>query len=859
MARHLRSLGVGPGALVAICVDRSLEMLAALIGIWRAGGAYVPLDPTYPQERLAFMLKDTGVEVLLAQGRLMKKLPEGAPRVVCLDQLNESGAGEEPANTVSGASPDNLAYVMYTSGSTGRPKGVEILHGGVVRLLFGVDSARLKETEILLQLAPISFDASTLEIWGALLHGGRCVLFPERVPTTQDLGKVLKEQRVSTLWLTASLFNQVVEEAPEVLRPVDQLLVGGEALSAYHVRRALELLPTTQLINGYGPTENTTFTCCYLVPRPLDKSVSSIPIGRPIANTQVFILDRYLKPVPIGVAGELHVGGDGLARGYRNRPDLTAENFVPNPFSGVSGARLYKTGDLVRYLPDGNIEFLGRLDDQIKIRGFRIELGEIEAVLAEHPAVKATAVVVREEATGTKRLVAYVTLLPGSAPTPEDLRNFLKGKLPEYMLPWGFDFLPSLPLTPSGKVDRRGLPAPRCSRAEREEGYVAPRTELEKKLARTWVEVLKLERVSIQDNFFDLGGHSLLAVKLIQRVEKEFGKSLTLAFLFQAPTVKDMAAALSDPSPLEGFPGVIPIQPKGRRPPFFCLGAGPLFGPLALRLGSEQPFLGLGTVESDLQDFPAPFRLEDIAACLVLKLRKFQPNGPYFLGGWCDDGTVAYETAQQLRAQGERVALLVLFEVWNHARWRKHSRLKTFHIRLHHWARRIRFHLADLRTLSMREALANLRDRWNFQLMILGNKIWEACYKGLLRMNGQIGGKLRDFNKIEYVTVRNYLPKPFSGRVVLIRSISELEGDDQDSEMGWRSLISQLEVHHVPGGHRGMFNEPNVEVLAKALWACFLEAQAKDTRSDPAMANSRQQVEDPAVWDPSQFDADSTL
>jgi amino acid adenylation domain-containing protein len=545
LAHFLRKRGVGPEVLVGLCVERSPEMIVGLLGILKAGGAYVPLDPTYPKGRLAYMLKDAQVPVLLTQHRLVKRFPEHRTKLVCLDADWEVIVRESEGNPVSEVTAENLAYVTFTSGSTGTPKGVEVPHRGILRLLLGVDYAHLDATETFLQLAPLSFDASTFEVWGALLHGARLVLSPEKIPEPKELGHVIQRQGVTTLWLTTSLFNVVIDEAPEALSGIRQLLIGGEALSVPHVHRALERLSCTQMINGYGPTESTTFTCCYCIPNQLDRSVSSIPIGVPIGNTEVYLLDCSLNPVPIGVPGELHIGGAGLGRGYLNYPDLTAEKFIPNPFGQELGGRLYKTGDLARYLPDGNIEFLGRADDQVKIRGFRIEPGEVEAVLGRHPAVHQSVVLAREDRPGDKRLVAY--LVPGQqqAPTSSELRSFLKEKLPDYMLPSAFVFLGALPRTPSGKVNRRALPAPEGLRPELEAAYVAPRTEVERIIATVWREVLRMEKVGLYDNFFDLGGHSLLLVQVYSKLQEVFGKDISMIDMFKYPTINALTTYLS--------------------------------------------------------------------------------------------------------------------------------------------------------------------------------------------------------------------------------------------------------------------------------------------------------------------------
>jgi aspartate racemase len=542
VAHYLRRLGVGPETLVGVCMERSLEMIIGLLGILKAGGAYVPLDPDYPKERLVFMLKDTQARVLLTQERLVEKLPDRTVHLIRIDKHWEEITGESYENLETGATAENLAYVNYTSGSTGEPRGVEVLHRGVLRLLFGVEYVHIDKSETFLHLASTSFDASTFEIWGPLLHGAKCVLFPGTVPSPTELGQLFHQHKVSTLWLASSLFNTVIDEAPDALSGVRQLLIGGEALSVPQVRRALALLPQAQIINGYGPTESTTFTCCCSIPRELDQSINSVSIGRPISNTKVYLLDANLSPVPIGVTGELCIGGDGLARGYLNRPDLTAEKFIPNPFSSEPGARLYRTGDLARYLPDGNIEFLGRIDNQVKIRGFRIELGEIEAVLEQHAAVRDAVVLAREDVSGDKRLVGYIVPNQEPTPTPHDLRSYLKEKLPQHMVPSAFVFLDSLPLTPNGKVDRRALPAPDENRPELKEAFVKPRTSVEELLAGIWAEVLKLEKVGIHDNFFDLGGHSLKATQVMSRVREALRVDLPLRVMFEAPTIAELAS-----------------------------------------------------------------------------------------------------------------------------------------------------------------------------------------------------------------------------------------------------------------------------------------------------------------------------
>ncbi|BAZ21897.1 amino acid adenylation [Kalymmatonema gypsitolerans NIES-4073] len=541
LAHYLKSLGVGPDVLVGICVERSLEMIVGLLGILKAGGAYVPLDPEYPQERLSFMLEDTQLSVILTQEKLVNKLPNRKACVICLDTNWDIINQQTQQNSTTSIKAQDLAYVMYTSGSTGQPKGVSIVHQGVVRLVKQTDYVSFSAQEVFLQVAPISFDAATFEIWGCLLNGGQLVIFPSNTPSINELGQVIEQYQVTTLWLTAGLFHLMVDEKIDALKPLRQLLAGGDILSVPHVQKFLQTVGNCQLINGYGPTENTTFTCCYQIPKSLSPDVS-VPIGRPIANTKVYILDKNLQPVPVGVPGELHIGGAGLARGYLNRPETTAEKFIEiELFDKVE--RLYKTGDLARYLPNGNIEYIGRIDNQVKIRGFRIELGEIEAVLSQHDDVQVSCVIAKEDSSGGKCLVAYVVPHQQQIPTISELRQFLSNKLPGYMVPSAFVILESLPLTANGKVNRRALPE--LDLHQELSDYVMPNTEAEKIIADIWQKALKVEKVGIYNNFFELGGHSLLLVRINQQLQEIFGLEVSIVDMFNYPTIHTFSQYLS--------------------------------------------------------------------------------------------------------------------------------------------------------------------------------------------------------------------------------------------------------------------------------------------------------------------------
>ena len=535
LAWHLRELGVGPEVPVALCLERSIEAVETVLAILKAGGAYVPLSPSFPAERLAWIVADSGAQVLVtAPGTPVPPIPRDIP-IVDLGRDAAAIAVRSCERLAEDPDPCGLAYVLYTSGSTGRPKGVAVTQRSVVRLVRGNDFTELGPDESWLLLAPLSFDASTLELWGPLLNGGRLVVFPSRVPSLEEIARTVEERGVTSLWLTAGLFHQMLDTQTAALRRLRHLLAGGDVLSPPHVRRALE--EGIALVNGYGPTEGTTFTCC----EPLrEAGEATVPIGRPIANARVHVLGTGEELVPIGVAGELLAGGEGLARGYLGRPDLTAESFVPDPFSREPGARLYRTGDRVRRLADGRIEFLGRMDRQVKIRGFRIEPGEVEAALTRHPSVADAVVVARETRPDDRRLVAYLVPREGEpGPAAGELRLFLEPTLPAPLIPSTFVILPAFPLTANGKVDRAALPSPVAT--EPVPGRAQPRGPVEELLARLWEEVLGGGRVGAEDGFFDLGGHSLLAARLVSRVREVFEIELPLADLFQAPTVRSLA------------------------------------------------------------------------------------------------------------------------------------------------------------------------------------------------------------------------------------------------------------------------------------------------------------------------------
>ena len=748
---------------------------------------------------------------MLTQEKLLTKIPENQARLVCLDTDWQTISQSDRDNPISEAKASNLAYICYTSGSTGKPKGVSVPHRGVVRLVKETNYINFSSKEVFLQLASISFDASTFEIWGSLLNGAKLVLMPAHAPSLEELGQVIQRHQVSTLWLTAGLFHLLVDKRIQDLKPVRQLLAGGDVLSVSHVQKVLRELPNCRLVNGYGPTENTTFTCCYTITEA-PQNGNSIPIGKAIANTQTYILDTYLQPVPTGVSGELYVGGDGLATGYLNRPELTAEKFIPNPFSDNPQARLYKTGDLARYLLGGNIEFLGRKDYQVKIRGFRIELGEIESVLARHPSIQEAFVIAREDIPGDKRLVAYV-VSQAKQPHIGDLRSFLQERLPNYMMPSAFVFLDTLPLTPNGKVDRRVLPAPDADNTQLDTDFVPPSNPTEEKLATIWAEILGVERVGIHDNFFELGGHSLLALRLFAKIEQVFGRNFSLATLFEAPTVKDLANVIDQKQSLAASSCLVPIQPQGSKPPLFLLHARGtsvlVYRDLVNYLGTERPIYGVQpqglNAEAEVLT-----TTEEMAAYYIQEIQKIQPIGPYLLGGYSFGGELAFEMSRQLHQQGEKVDKLILFDS-NGPNCNKRSP----------FSQRTIIHFNNLlekkHNYIIEKAVAWKRwlqqdSQYNFQ---------KLSVKVLRNFNLTLS--LRQHNifiedRNEQAS-RNHHPQFYPGKVILMRAEGILGGVGlkRDEHLGWKNLVEQIDVYHVPGHHFSMLEEPNVQQLAEAV------------------------------------------
>jgi amino acid adenylation domain-containing protein len=659
LAHYLRRHGVSRDVLVGICVERSLDMVVGLLAILKSGAAYVALDPSHPSERLIYMLQDARVSVLVTQQHVSAALPAHDAHVVCLDN-DSSLAHERSDNPGVNVHADDTAYVIYTSGSTGKPKGVQVAHSSLLNLLFWHQQLfSITAADRATQFASPAFDVTVEEIWPYLTLGASVYFVPDeniRIIPTAMRDWLLENDITISMMPTALVENLMTLDWPATT-PLRYVLTGGDTLYRYP--------PTTlpfALINNYGPTEATVVaTCQHVLP---DVDATTPPsIGRPIANTQVYLLDENLRQVPIGEVGELYIGGAGLAKGYLNHPELTAEKFVPHPLSDDPSARLYKTGDLARFLPDGQIAFMGRADYQVKVRGYRIEPNEIMNVLNRQPAIQSSVVVAREVHPGSKLLVAYMTLESGAALAVNALREALLADLPEYMVPSYFVVLDRFPINANGKIQRDALPMPDATNTLRDEAITRPATLVQERLVDMVIELLGIEEIGVRDNFFYVGGHSLFAAQLVKRVEREFGKKVPLSTLFAGPTVAQLADALQPHSVSDERVSVLPIQTTGSRRPFYFLhgnwtgGAFYCFA-LASAFGPDQPFYVLEPYKFDgLRTIPT---LEEVAAAHVTALRSSQPEGPYLLGGFCNGGLVAYEMARQLHDAGQQVETLQL-------------------------------------------------------------------------------------------------------------------------------------------------------------------------------------------------------
>ena len=820
LARHLQSLGADRNMLIGIYIERSIEIVIGILGIIKSGAAYLPLDPNYPLERLMYMLSDSRISLLLTQQNLAKSLSQQQIQIICIEdlQITEERITE---NANSNVTAKDLAYVIYTSGSTGKPKGVEIRHQGLVNMMFYritklLDREDLKAVPL---TAPLSFDASVVQLFTPLLGGGKLVI----VDHLFSLPYCSQFDQITCIGATPSIIEKFIDEfsLPTSLRT---LTIGGEAISQALLEKLMTSTNVLKVINIYGPTEVTVHcTAAVLLDRDKQK-IESPHIGCPISNTHVYILDPELQPVPVNISGELYIGGVGVAKGYLNQPKLTNEKFIINPFSSQSSSHLYKTGDLARYLPNGNIEFLGRIDNQLKLRGCRIELEEIESALAQYSSIQEVVVTTYTDDTGQKSLCTYFT---ASQKTKSDeIRVFLTQKLPSYMIPAFFVELEQLSLTPNGKIDRQNLPVPKPSPKV---SFVAPRNDIEKKLVGFWSKLLKIKNIGVDDDFFELGGNSLLSAKLFAQVEKHFQVNLPLSVIFEAPTIEKLAKILQSGVVVFSWRPLIPIIPvkdSDINPPLFCVsgirGNVLLYANLAKYLGASQPLYGLEPRGIDGIQSPLT-SIESMATYYIQAMRTVQPEGPYFLGGFSLGSYVVWEMAQQLHQQGESVALLALFD----------GKIRSANTVRLVFRKRLFLHFQSFRKIGLKYIYQKF-PAWQYWIIdryhYLTKKIARRFYQWLqlpLPVYLRQSEIEESLEKAGIEAMRNYVIKAYPDKVTLFRAA--IQESDQvvgltpsDWDLGWGLWASGgLEIQTVSGDHMSMFRDPQVQILAQKLQECL--------------------------------------
>lgn len=801
LANLLIDKGVQKGDIVGLAVDRSPEMIIALLGILKAGAAYLPLDPTYPKDRIEFMLADSGAKILLTAEKYRGYFRSQASELLIEDIWNSfyQYKSDEPAVKISS---DDLVYILYTSGSTGKPKGVQITHRNMVNFLTSMQrKPGITPADKVLAISTISFDIASLEIYLPLITGAQ--IFLATTETAKDgwlLLDIIRKENINLMQATPYTWRMILAAGWDEFLPL-RIITGGEPLTKDLADKLLPLC--SELWNQYGPTETTIYSTQKLI-----RSADDITIGKPIDSTQVYILDEKLNMVPDGSEGEIFIGGDGVAKGYLNRADLTAERFVSDPFSAGAGAKLYRSGDLGRFTPDGEIACLGRIDHQVKVRGYRIELAEIEYALLKQDGVKEAVVSVRTDNPDDARLAAYIVLRNDESVTGQEkirsLKQALNGLLPDYMVPDDYVFLDSIPSTPNGKIDRKALPKPAAVTIKDHTTYLAPRTDIEKQLAGLWEQLLGLQKISVTDNFFELGGHSLVAVQMMARIEKITSKRLPIATLLEYPTIEGLALRLNIEEGAPGFKSLVPIKPGGSKPPLYIIHGEGLnvlyFNTLAINMDSDQPVYGLQALglkgETPLEV------MEDIAANYVREIIAHNPDGPYYLAGYSFGGYVAVEMRKQFIALGKEVKLII-FDT--------DAEKSEYKSQLYLIPRKIKRHLPRLIKLLKRSITNPL-----------------TTIKRLPQKNGVKRSEFREskkyYQRIQKIkdklrlALQNYSLEPFDDKVYLFKAKTCTHYVDDTEFLGWRKYAQKgVEIFEVSGDHLSMLLTPNVDEFARVL------------------------------------------
>jgi amino acid adenylation domain-containing protein len=838
LADRLRSLGVAPGQLAGVYLKPSTSMVVAVLGILKTGAAYVPLDPSYPKERLSAMAGDADLKVVVTSDTLQAEVPTIGAHLTAVSVDEVSSVLGSPHDGIPAIEhdPRSLAYVIFTSGSTGRPKGVEIPHRAVVNTVVDINRRfGVGPSDRVLALSSLSFDLSVYDIFGLLAAGGTIVL--PRDGKLRDPAQWVEEVRCHgvTLWNSVPAMMEMLVDHLESagigsLGDIRVVLLSGDWIPVRLPQRIRRLHRHAQIISLGGATEASIWSICFPIDR-IEEHWTSIPYGRPLSGQAIHVLDEQLRPCPVAEAGELYIGGVGVASGYRNQPALTAARFVRDPLSSDPDARLYRTGDRGRLLPDGNIELLGRVDHQVKINGFRIELGEIDESLSAHPAVRHAVTTVRETYFGTRQLISYIVVHGESAWSPDDLREFLARRLPAYMLPVRFVRLEAMPLTANGKVDRSALPALRdCS-------YTAPRNEVQERLCAIFADLFDRPKCGINDDFFELGGDSLMSRTLVHMLENEFQRRLSPDLLAEHPTIERLAEVLQQRQPGSEVPASFTIRAGGSAPPLFCLpGIGGEFHGfchLAAALPEDRPVYGLRLLR-ELDSRRRPTTLAEAAAAWIAEVRRVQDRGPYHLAGYSLGGTYAYEMACQLAEQGHSVALLALLDT---------PRSFATDLRVPWW-KQLRQQWNNLVACEGAARFQYLATRTRILLAHCGRKLfrWPADFQDLEEagIGLYLPPKMREAARASWRLVRAYQPRPLDGRLVLFRATQQDDANSKyllDSHLGWSGLPRHgIELHDIPGTHVSMFNPVNIPRMAAALEAHFKVAPV-ESQQEMSMAS----------------------
>jgi amino acid adenylation domain-containing protein len=817
LAHFLRSVGVAPESIVGICLEPSIEVVVATLAVLKAGGAYLPLDPGFPPDRLRYMVGDAQASYLLTQGSLAPLFEESPARQIVLDGRDDFQSWSE-LNPINPCSLQNLAYVIFTSGSTGKPKGSLIVHEGLYNLV----KASVRDHEItpgsrVLNFFSFGFDGSVLTIFPALAGGATLHLARrEELMSPSDVHRLLREKGITTILMTPSALAHIPSRD---LPDLTTVICGGEVCPR---EVGMEWGKGRRFVNDYGPTETTVAAAQFPFHGTSD-GPGSLPIGRPLANCRLFVLDRHLRPVPIGVAGELFIAGEGVGRGYLGRPGLTAECFLPDPFGSEPGGRMYRTGDLVRFLSDGNLEFLGRIDDQVKIRGFRIELGEIEAVLASVPGVREALTTVREDVPGDKRIVGYLVPQSGVALSQEELGAHLKVQLPSYMIPSDFVTVDAFPLTPTGKVDRKALPAPGTARRVAEGVHLEPRDDTEKRLVTIWEEVLQKRPIGVTDNFFDLGGHSFLAVRLLAQIQSQFGKEVPMVALFQDPTVEHLARMLRDKDEVSTGATLVQLRKGGSQPPLFFVhptgGSVHWYSSLTKHLDGERPVFGLQAKGLGGQE-DLDTTIEAMASGYVHAITDKHPAGPYNIAGWSLGVVIAFEVARQLRMMEREVSLLAILDQGPEVPIREEPS-DDAELLFNIFSSYFPVDLEYLRTLDNDEQFRFMLKRAQ-RAGIVPPFVRRKNFRHYIMIN-----------KVQTQAWRAYVAKPYPGRISLFRSEELVSRSGSQPDLGWAKLAQGgMDLVDVPGDHMSMMEMPHVRYLAEKLDALIQPAQVVDAERE---------------------------